>query len=97
MVIHMNLNEFDLDKEKIGVVVPGDPSKHLHRLTMMKLIIGERRSAIEIYGEVTNQGRPRIRRESHLNQSFARQAREYALKWKILRKNIEVHYENAEA
>ena len=97
MVALMNLNEFDLDKEKIGVVVPGDPSRHLLRLNAMKLIIGERRSTLEIYGEVTNQGRPRIRRESHLNQSFARQAREYALNWKILRQNIEVHYENTQA
>ena len=93
----MKLDNFDLEHEKIGLVVPGDPKRHLHRLNAMKLIIGERRSTIELYGEVTNQGRPRIRREAHLNQSFTRQAREYALNWKILRQNIEVHYENTEA
>ena len=97
MVTTMTFDKFDLEEQKIGLVVPGDPTRHLHRLNAMKLTIGERRSTIELLGEVTNQGRPRIRKESHLNQSFARQAREYALNWKILRQNIEVHYENTEA
>ena len=91
----MELKEFDLDHQKIGLVVNNDPSKHLGRLYKMVIKIGKSRSILEIYGAETNQGRPRIRKETFLNQSFARQAREYALKWKILRNNIEVIDENS--
>lgn len=90
----MKLTGFDLNEQKIGVVVPNDPSRHLHRLHKMVIKIGESRSTLEIFGAETNQGRPRIRRETFVNQSFARQAREYALKWRILRNNIEVIDEN---
>ena len=94
MVGNMELKDFDIEEQKIGLVVNTDPSRHLGRLYKMVLKIGKSRSTLEIYGAETNQGRPRIRRDTFVNQSFARQAREYALKWKILRRNIEVIHEN---
>lgn len=94
LVGNMRLDNFDLNEQKIGVLTADNPKNHLHRLIKMVITIGEKRSSMEILGAETNQGRPRIRREVFINESFPRQARECALRWKILRKNIEVKYEN---
>lgn len=90
----MKFENFDLDELKIGTVTKTDPKRHLANLDKMVITLGEKRSTLTIYGPEKNQGRPRLRRETFLNVSFPRQAREYALNWKILRKNIEIKHEN---
>lgn len=83
--------DMDLDVQKIGIVVKDDPTNHLPRLYAMRLTMSEPRSKLEILGREDSKGnRPVIRRELHPNISLPRQARQYALKWRILRQNIEV-------
>lgn len=88
------VTNMDLDKEKIGIVLRDDPSRHLHRLIKMVITVGEKRSWIEILGAEATQGRPRIRKQLVNNTDLSRQAREYARKWQIVRQNIEVTNEN---
>lgn len=91
----MKKEDFDLNYWKIGSTTAGDPTIHLKRFPKMVIILGEKRSLIEVYGHECNGGRPRYVSTTVTNFSLVRQARELALKWKILRKAIEVKNEDS--
>lgn len=82
------------DEQKIGVVPKGNYSKQLERLYAMKISIGSPYSTIYVYDAVRAGKRATLRRERVHTGDTARQARQLALKFKILRQSIEVHYEN---
>jgi hypothetical protein len=85
-----------VEEQKIGVVVRDNPANHLARLYAMKIVIGDKYSVYHILDRDFNGIRATLRRERSLTSDLPRQAREAARKWRILRNNIEVIYENAE-
>lgn len=82
------------DEQKIGSTPKGNYDNQLDRLYAMKISIGSPHSTIYIYDAVRGGKRATLRREKVHTNDTARQARQLALKFKILRQSIEVHYEN---
>lgn len=86
--------KIDLDHWRIGVLARRDLSKQLHTYPMMRITVGKNRSKIEIYGPVKLNGRPRYTSTPVPNMNVCIQARELAIKWDIIRDNVEVIYED---
>ncbi len=84
----------DLEKWHIGEVPKLEPRKHLKNLPTMKITLGARKSRLTIYASEAGGVRVRLTSYKVSNYSLPIEARELALKWNILRKNIEVINEN---
>lgn len=91
MIVNYKL---DLEYWRIGEVPTLEPKKHLKNLPMLKIVLGERRSRLTIYGAESGGVRPRYTSYKVSNHSLPIEARGLALKWNLLRKNIEVTNEN---
>lgn len=88
------MDTLDLEKWHIGEVPMLEPRKHLKNLPMMKIVLGARKSRLTIYGAESGGVRPRVTSYKVSTRSLPIEARELALKWNLLRKNIEVTHEN---
>ena len=87
---------FNVEDQKIGIVVKDNPEKHLHRLFAMKITVGDTWSTIYILDREMKGKRAILRREKSRTIDMPRQARALARHWKILRNNIEVVHEDSE-
>ena len=87
---------FDLNEQKVGIVVADNPKNHLHRLKGMKIIVGETWSAVHLLDSERGGKRAILRREKASTADLGRVARNMARKHHILRQGIEVQIENSE-
>jgi len=88
---------FNVEDQKIGIVVKDNPKKHLHRLYGMKISVGEKHSIVYVLDREIKGTRAILRRDRLRTVDMPRHARATARKWKVLRQNIEVIHEDSES